>query len=169
MKKARLKLGDIFEIPLSGNRKTYGQYIFMDKRYGPLVRIFNYIVKLSDVPKIEKIIQAPLLFPPIIMGIHATIREGIWKVVGNIKMTDFTYPGFLHPNWDPTTGHASRWSLWNGETTIDLGEKVPGHYKEKECIAVYSYDLVVKRIETGHVTFKHLIDTNYYHPDQIPK
>jgi len=165
--KPRIKLGDIFEIPLSGGRKTYGQYIFMDKNYGPIVRIFNYFTDKDAEADIDALIKVPLLFPPVIMGIHATVREGIWKVVGNRKVDDFKYPGFLHPQWDPSTGKASKWFLWDGEKEIELGDKVPSQYRDLEILIGYAYDLVAKRIETGAKWGEHLIETNYFRQDQM--
>src|SRR5260221_13545948 len=95
-----IKIGDIFEIPLSDGKRAYGQYVYYDKRYGPIVRIFNYFRDKDTLPDIDELMNAPLLFPPLIMGIFATIRESIWKVIGNRKVSDFKYPGFLEAMWD---------------------------------------------------------------------
>lgn len=167
--KPRVKLGDIFEIPLSNRKKTYGQYIFMDKQYGPIVKIFDCIIDQDQIMDCEKVVQSKLLFPPIIMGIFATIREGVWKVVANIKVANFQYPKFLRAMWDPGSGKASKWFIWDGTNSVELGDRVANKYRDLEYLGVYPPDLVVNRIEKGTNFFKHMIDTNYYRPDQVPK
>ena len=39
------KIGDIFEIPLKNEKKAYGQFVFNDIEQGPLIQVFDLIVK----------------------------------------------------------------------------------------------------------------------------
>ena len=40
-----VKLGNIFEITLSDERKAIGHYVYWDKKNGPFIQVFNYIAR----------------------------------------------------------------------------------------------------------------------------
>jgi hypothetical protein len=87
-----IKVGDVFEIPLSDGRRAFGQYIFKDKM-GPMIQVFNIITEI-EIP-IEEIINSKPLFRPVITGLIAAIRIGLWKKIGHMPVKDFEYPNFI--------------------------------------------------------------------------
>src|SRR6266545_8183508 len=93
MGKQRVTVGDIFEIPLSDGRKAYAQYVFRDPKQGPLIQVFDYFGESNF--HMEDIRNAKPLFPPVITGIGAAVKTGLWKVVGHAKITNFVYPTFI--------------------------------------------------------------------------
>lgn len=145
MKYARIKIGDIFEIPLSSGEKAYGRYVFKDRKMGPLVEIYDIITDNGiDIAQLK---DADLLFPPVITGLFAAIKTGLWRVIGFISVDKFTYPGFVSAYYDETTGKAHMWFLWDGEKSIKLGKDLPKKYQTLEYLQVWEPHNLMRRIE----------------------
>lgn len=145
-----VKVGSIFEIPLSGQRFAYGQYLCRDKM-GPIIQVFKIIS--PQRPGLEEILSSGLMFPPIITGLSAAIKSGLWTVIGFKKITSFEYPGFISTFENEQTGEATIWYYWDGKQSIRLGPVLPDEYKTKEYLMVWSPYDVVHRIETGEYPF----------------
>ena len=163
-----VKIGDVFEIPLSDDRFAYGQYVFSDSKMGPLIQVFNLITK--NKIHIEKLGDVKPLFPPIITGLFAAIRTGMWKVIGRQAIKGFVYPNFISTFFDDKTGNARVWFLWNGKESVRIGSQLPDEYKKLEYLMVWSPQDVVKRIETGEYPFpyRELIQNNKFNPKMKP-
>jgi hypothetical protein len=161
-----IKVGDVFEIPLSENRKSYGQYAFADKKVGPLIRVFDIIVQNGEILDLETIVKIPLRFPPIITGVVAAMRKGFWKKLDNISVKDFVYPKFVSTLYDGKTGKPGAWFLWDGEKSINVGNKLAEEYKGLEYLIVWNPSDVTQRIETGLYPFpyKDLMEKNEFVP-----
>jgi hypothetical protein len=123
MPRVKLKVGDILEIPLSMDRKAYGQYVFYDKKMGPLFQVFDLITETDN--QLEKLKEVKALFPPIIVGLLAAVRLGIWKIVGWLPVEKFIYPKFVSTPFNAKTGKAGIWYLWDGERSIRIGTRLP--------------------------------------------
>lgn len=160
MKKPPITVGDIFEIPLPDGRKAYGQYVFADKSTGGIIQVFNYFTKDKDTVNLLELNNSELLFRPVFVGIYAAIRSKKWKIIGNMQVNNFKYPGFVSTLTDPQTGKASTWYLWNGEENIRLGEELNDEYKRLEYLSIYPADFIVDRIMTGKKPNEQLIMTN---------
>ena len=160
----KIKLGDIVEIPLRDEKKAYGQYVYWDKKMGPLLQVFD-LIGVNNV-RVEEIDNAKPLFPPVITGLNAAVRTGLWKIVGNLPVKNFVYPGFISTFFDDKTGKASIWYLWNGNEEISLGNRLPKKYRKMEFLVVWSPLDVVERIETGVYLYPYgdLIRFNHYKP-----
>jgi hypothetical protein len=156
------KVGDIFEIPLSKGRKAYGQYLHHSKM-GPIVQVFDLI---SDNVTIDQIVSSNLLFPPVITGLYAAIKNGYWKVIGYRPILGFVHPKFVSTLYDQDTGKAGIWFLWNGEIDIQIGPVLPSEYKNLEFLVVWDPTNVVHRIETREMPFPYgdLIKNNEFIP-----
>ncbi len=162
------KIGDIFEIPLSDGRKAYGQLLNLSKM-GPIIQVFDLISDGS--PTLEEIVDSKLLFPPVITGLFAAIRDKMWKVIGNIPVPNFVQPNFVTARYDEQTGEVRRWSLWDGEKFTGIGPELPLEYKDYEFLVVWTPIHVVRRIETGQMPFSYydLIKNNRYTPRKRSK
>jgi len=158
-----VRIGDVFEIPLSDGRRAYGQYVFKDKM-GPLIQIFDLISE--NRIDIDSIKRAQPLFPPVITGLRAAIRTRMWTIIGRFAVEGFKYPGFIGALYDEKTGEARMWYFWNGEKDIQIGEKLPEEYKSLEYLVVWSPYDVIGRIETGIYPFPYgdLIKHNSFVP-----
>ncbi len=153
--RTRTTVGDIFEIPLSDGRKAFGQYVFRDKHQGPLIQVFDLIVK-GDV-SVEEIINSKPLFPPVITGLSAAYRIGLWKKIGYIPIKDFKYPLFISTLLGNLNRKPRQWFLWDGKKYHKLGTKLPKKYQKLEMLVVYSPYDIPKRIETGERRFEKII------------
>lgn len=147
MKTKKPRIGDVFEISLSDGRKAYGQYVFWDQENGPIVRIFDLIA--DDQVDLSSITNRSLLFPPIVVGLMAAIKSGLWKIIGNIAINDFDYPYFISAMYHSLTNKMGMWYLWDGADYKPLGYKLPDEYKRFEQLVVWAADDIRKRIETG--------------------
>ena len=168
MGQKRVRVGDVFEIPLSDGRKAYGQYVFRDKKMGPLVQVFDLITE-GDLPPeevLERLKSAKPLFPPVITGVFAAVRTGLWKVIGRLPIREFTYPKFVSTFYDQKTGKARIWFLYDGEKDIRIGPELPEEYKQLEFLMVWSPYDVMYRIETGEYPYPYgdLIRYNKFTP-----
>lgn len=153
-----LKAGDIFEIPLSGGRKAYGQYVHEDRKMGPLIQVFDLIIQGDVQPSqlLDQLKDAEPLFPPVITGLFAAIRTGLWKVIGHMSITKFAYPQFVSTMHE---GYQRRglWYLWNGKTWVKLGHELAEEYKKLEFLVVWDPHNIAHRIETGENPYTKLI------------
>jgi hypothetical protein len=158
-----VRTGTIFEIPLSNAHKAYGQYVCKD-RMGPIIQVFNLISKYDQDQR--TILDSNLLFPPIITGLFAALRTGLWIPIGFNKIKEFIYPGFISTFENEKTGEASIWFYWDGKNSIRIGTQLPEEYKNKEYLMVWDPHDVINRIETGEYPFpyKDLILHNKYVP-----
>jgi len=169
MGRKRARVGDVFEIPLSDGRKAYGQYVFKDKeKMGPLIQVFDLIIEGEIQPEqvLERLRNAGPLFPPVITGVSAAVRTGLWRVIGRLPVQGFVYPKFVAAFYDEKTGKARRWFLYDGEKYIPLGPELPEEYKQFEYLVVWSPYDVVHRIETGEYPYPYgdLIRYNKFTP-----
>jgi hypothetical protein len=160
MPKSTTRVGDVYQIPLSDGRSAYGQYVYFDKRYGPLIQIYDYFTKGQKNIDLDQITNSPALFPPVITGINSNIRDGDWKIIGNKQVANFVYPGFISTLEDPRTRQATTWYFWDGIKSERLGTGLPQKYKSLEFLAVYPGKMVESRIISGEKPYKKLIETN---------
>lgn len=163
--KVRLAVGDLFEIPLSDYRKVVGHYVFWDNKNGPFIQVFNYLFDKEEMI-VGKAIEFPYMFPPVITGLRAAIRNGLWHLVGKKPVSNFTYPNFISSHWNDRTGEVINWFLYNGKEFISLGSVLPEQYKNLEYLVVWSPFDLIYRIETGNVPFPYgdMIKNNRFTP-----
>lgn len=161
----RIKIGDLFEIPLADGRKALGHYVYYDSKNGPFIQVFDYITEDAHV-NITEAINKPYLFPPVITGLNAAIRTGLWRVIGKKPVTDFIHPMFISSFWDHKTGEVINWFLYDGTNYIKLGPTLPVEYKGLEQLVVWSPYDIIERIETGKITFPfdELVENNKFTP-----
>jgi hypothetical protein len=146
-----IKVGDVFEIPLSGNRKAYGQFVYKSKM-GPLIKIFDIITSEKDA-SLQELENAEPLFPPVITGLYAAIRVGLWQKIGKLPVGDYSETKFVSSWWNDKTGEVYDWSLWDGTQFIGLGKKLPEQYKRLEYCIVWDPNNIVWRIENNEIPY----------------
>jgi hypothetical protein len=157
------KVGDIFEIPLSGGRRAYGQFLDFGQM-GPIIQVFDLISNRDAT--IEEIQNSKPLFPPVITGLFAALRDKVWKVIGNRQIPEFVQPKFVSALYDERTGEVKRWSLWDGRKFIRIGDNLPPEYRQLEYLVVWNPADIVDRIETGKIPYPYedLVRRNRFTP-----
>ena len=97
----------------------------------------------------EQIRAAKPLFPPVLTGLFAAIRTGLWKIVGHVAVENFVYPNFISPLYDSKVGKVRTWYLWNGEKYRHLGRQLPDEYRHLEQLVGWDPHDIPERILTG--------------------
>lgn len=164
MKTKRIKIGDVFEIPLSNRLKAYGQYVFKDIKIGPMIRVSELITQ-NEV-SICQLNFDKLLFPPLFTGLIAAIRTGLWNIIGHVPVNNFNYPKFVSAIYDQKTGKVKIWYLWDGKEYTKIGFNLPEEYKILEYLIGWAPQDIATRIETGIYPFpyRELIQNNQFTP-----
>jgi hypothetical protein len=146
-----IKVGDVFDIPLSGNRKAYGQFVFKSE-LGPMIKVFDIITFENDA-SLQEIEKAKSLFPPVITGLNAAIRLRLWRKIGKLPVGDYSDTKFISSLWNEKNGEVIHWSLWDGKQFIRLGKTLPKQYENLEYCIVWDPKNVVLRIENNEVPY----------------
>ncbi len=155
MKRPRIKIGDCFVIPLLNGKFSYGQFIYYDNRimgYGYMIKIFNlfsdtiiYYRTLSGVNE---------YFPPVFVGLKASIHSGRWKIIGNLPISEFIFPKFRLTNGSKP-GKYHDWEIWDGSSSIFIGD-LPNDLRTLEILCVWGDELLEERIITGDTIHNNL-------------
>ena|SRR5271157_2028440 len=159
-----IKVGGVFEMPLSNGKRAYGQYVFRDKKMGPLIQVFNLITE--EQVDVSRLVNAGPLFPPIFTGLFAAINKGLWKPIGRMPDEKFVYPNFVNSHYDEKTGRAYMWFLWDGNRFLKIGPELPDKFKKLEYLVIWNPSNVIHRIESGTYPypFGDLIHNNFFDP-----
>jgi hypothetical protein len=144
-------------------KKAYGQYLHYSTM-GPIIQVFDILAK--DDVTIEQIMTSHRLFPPVITGLFAAIKNKVWKIIGYRPVTNFVHPQFISTLYNQQTGKAGIWFLWDGERDLKIGSALPSEYKGLEFLVVWNPQDIVDRIETGEIPFPYgdLIKNNEFTP-----
>ncbi len=141
----RLRVGDILEIPLSDGRHAYAQYVFFDDKVGGMIQVFDLITKQRA--SLDQIKGAKPLFAPILTGLRAAVRSGLWARIGHAPVEGFSYPEFVTPQVYDKEGPRN-WYLWDERRTfIFLGRDLPDQYRHLERLAGWDPRDVADHIE----------------------
>ena len=169
IKRVVLKNGDILLIPLSDSQAALGQIVMLDLRpkapLNPLLRVVKGIYDPNDID-LDNIDFTDGLFPPIITGVGAAVKTGLWKKIGNKPVENFSYPKFIQSWYSEKNGEVSIWYLVDETGSRPIGSKLPEEHMQLEYFVVWSPFDVVNRIKTGEIPFPYadLINHNKFTP-----
>jgi hypothetical protein len=138
-----IKVGDYFEIPLKDGRFTYCRLMHRGSELGFLVQVFD-LFRATSPASIEELRDARPLFPPVFVGLLATVRSGRWKKIGNAPVTYFAHPKFRQ-TMGTKPGTYSDWTIWDGLKTVTIG-KLPSEYRSLELKCVWGDEGLEERI-----------------------
>ncbi len=155
-----IRIGDVFEITLSENRKAYGQFIEKSDA-GPVIVIFKKISNSEDL-KIEELKNLGYFFPPVITGLQGAIKLGLWKKIGKMPVKKISPIRFISCSRDLKTGEILEWFLRENNKYYKLGKELPKEYKNYEYDVVWSPYDINWRIENNEVPtpYKNWIENN---------
>ena len=142
----RIKIGDVFGIPLPDGRYAYCQYLLRKEDFGDLARVFDL---LSDTPvlSVEAFKARGLLFPPIFLGLLVPLRHGRWKRIGNLLVENFEFPRFRQ-SMRTKPGVYDDWRVWDGKKEKKIG-KLPESLRALELRCVWGDEALEERIMDG--------------------
>lgn len=143
---ARIKFGDIFEIP-TPKGLAYGQYLLRHKEYGALVRMFSrfHDRRPSNLRETIGDVQFICFFP-----LQAAVNRDIVTIVGNapIPKEASTLPTFRTGVVDPTTGKVALWWFWDGEKEWRVGALTP-EQRYMPMRGIWNDTLIIERLVEG--------------------
>jgi hypothetical protein len=144
--RAKTEVGDCFRIPLPDGRWAYCQYVQQSDELGYLVRVFDRITA-EPLSSIEDLEEAELLFPPVFVGLRASVRNGRWQKIGVMSVNSFQFPKFRFTmGTKPGTYHD--WRIWDGRSTANIGD-LPEHMRSLELKQVWGDEGLEERIVAG--------------------
>ena len=143
---SRVKLGACFQIPLRGNRYACCQYVASDEKYGDLVRVFR---KICDEPitSPSDVAGSGEAFPPVFVGLRATIKSGRWQRIGNLRVDNFKFPEF-RSSFGTLPGVYTDWWIRDRDQSRFVGP-LPPELRKLELDQVWGDELLEERIATG--------------------
>ena len=144
----RIKIGDVYQIPLPNGHFAFAQYVYLHSLMGYLVRVFYHIQETGDtIPSPEQLLASGQRFPPVFVGLVAAVRTGKWRRVGKFPVENFQFPVFRTTS-AAKLGIRDDWQLWDGECYRFVG-KLPEEYRSFEIRQVWGLGNLAARIVGG--------------------
>ena len=144
--KHRIKIGDCFVIPLPDGRYAYCQYVQWNEKLGYLVRVFDRITD-DLIKSVDELREAGEMFPPVFVGLRASVKSGRWNSLGWLPVANFEFPLFRSTN-TKKPGKSESWWLFDGKDERFIGS-LPSELRSLEHKLVWGDELLEKRIVTG--------------------
>lgn len=146
----RIKIGDCFCIPLPEKRYGYCQYLEFNEELGCLVKVFSKVTS-KRLASVEELRDVGALFPPVFVGLRASVRTGRWTFIGGLPVKDFTFPKF-RSTYGTKPGIYDDWWIWDGTQREFVGRLPPG-LRPLEVKLVWGDELLEERIASGENPF----------------
>lgn len=161
MEKYRPKIGDVFEVPLEGEKKGYMQYIANDLTAlnMDVVRIFKKRYMNTEKPELRDIVNDDIEFYTHCVAVKFGIEDALWKVIGNTAdVGDLKTPFFRdyldQPKVLPSYKQipvkvAHMWRVWriNGDM-VEVGELRGENIKAEPGLGYWPKHIIA-RMNTG--------------------
>jgi hypothetical protein len=144
---ARIKIGDIVEIPLTAG---FGYAIVSHKhdKYGHLLRVFEGTWEYP-LDRLEELLdrgeQFMCFFP-----LGAAVRRKIVSIAGNLPVPEsMTAFPIFRSGLVNTNRKVDNWFLWDGEKSWRIGDLKP-EQRKLPVRGIWNDTLLVDRIESGY-------------------
>jgi hypothetical protein len=113
---------------------------------GQVIRVFD---KLTDAPltSVAELATAGEMFPPVFVGLTASVKSERWKPIGNLPVQGFRLPLFRATSAPKPGTHDNCW-LWDGRKERFVGKLSP-EQRQLELRLVWGDELLEERIATG--------------------
>lgn len=144
-------IGDIFEIPLPGDRKRYMQFIIVDSsQLGAwTVRVFKKEYSIEDQPSIDSIIDDRVDFYMNTRALGVGILEGLWSRYGKSDNLGNLNKVVFRCYHDGLGFSPSRWWVWKAAQPVKRYKILPLWYLSAAEGSMSPPYGVVHRIVTG--------------------
>ena len=154
MAASRITVGDCYEIPLPDGRYAYCQYIRWNEQLGYLIRVLDRVTE-APVSSVDQLRGAGEMFPPVFVGLPASVKSGRWKFVGTLPVAEFTFPMFRATS-ATKPGTYNNWYLWDGQKQRFIG-RLPPELRSLEIEQVWGDELLEERIASGRNPFAEIL------------
>lgn len=147
------KIGDIFCVPLNGNRKRYFQYIANDLHQlnSSTIRVFKSDFPLDSNPSMNEIVADEVEFYSHTV-LKFGIQDGLWQKVGKSsdvgRLDSIIFSSYQE--WFPDDTPVG-WYIWHlGDVDAHyIGKKLGDYSSISEYGSVFPASWVVDRIKYG--------------------
>lgn len=151
-KGVRIRLGDVFEVPLADGSFGYVQYIADDTSMldSYVIRAFRGCHPPSALPSLEELASHEVQFFAHVF-LKLCVKFGHWKKIGTGPLPD-KIDVMFRASWDdgnPDIKVSRRWYVWRANEPLrDVGE-LKAEYQNAEIGCVLPFDAIAERILTG--------------------
>jgi hypothetical protein len=142
----RIRLGDCFAIPLPDGRYGYCQLLASDTKNGYLIRVFDKTTSKMN-QSTDSLRDIGEMFPPVFVGLRASVRSGRWKPIGQLPIPDFKFPRFRYRRGGLSPGVYDNWMVLDGQHYESIG-RLPPELRSIEHELVWGDESLEKRIAT---------------------
>jgi hypothetical protein len=120
-----------------------------NEELGYLVKVFG---KVTDdrLTSVEELQGVDAMFPPVFVGLRASVRTGRWTFIGRLPVQDFTFPRF-RSTYGTKPGTYDDW-IWDGAHREFVG-RLPPELRPLEIKLVWGDELLEDRIASGENPF----------------
>lgn len=153
-KRISIKIGDVFEVLLSGGLKRYFQYILDDSAQldSNVIRTFRKRYPSNAIPNLEDIVDDEVehYFHVFVKIGH---KDDTWNKVGNVPVEKNLVPPCFRVSGDhgnPNVKVSHNWYVWraNDAYRTHVGE-LKGEYQSFDLGPVWPPEAVREILETG--------------------
>ena len=151
----RLKIGDVFAVPLPNGTAGYVQYVADDASMldSYVIRVFRGVYDLAGPPDIAEVVSLEVAFYAHVF-LKVCVMHGFWKNIGNAPVPD-RIEVLFRGCWDdgnPDVRVSRRWYVWRiNEPFQEIGTLSPTYVKA-EIGSVLPPQSIVERMVTGRYT-----------------
>jgi hypothetical protein len=144
--RVKIEIGDCFLVPLSDGCWAYCQYLKQNEDLGYLVQVFDRITQIP-LNSVDELSGAGPLFPPVFVGLRASVRSGRWEKIGSMPVNEFIFPQFRTTmGTKPGTYHD--WRIWDGKNIVMIGN-LPETMRCLELKQIWGDEGLEERIASG--------------------
>ena len=144
MTQRRVRVGDVFAVPLADGRWGYVHYVRNSSTRGPIIRVLDMVT--AEITTIEDLKGAGEMFPPIAAYFYAEVDQGRWVKVGHIPVTEFKFPLFVGGHRFEGSWKVHTWFLCDEHDDHRIGPVLPSEHQDKEYLTIYPAQYVEQRI-----------------------
>lgn len=152
MKRIKLVIGDIFEVPLEANLKGYFQFIAIDENQlrSDVIRVFSRRFLQPDTPDLEELVNGTVDFYS-----HCVIRVGLkhrlWEKAGRSDDIGpvnviFRSTKDFGRDWIKVS---ERWEVWKIGQPRQFVGKLPNSLQQAEYGTVFPPADIIYRMKHG--------------------
>jgi hypothetical protein len=158
-------VGDIYEVPLQGNKKGYVQYIGSDTSQlnSDVIRVFKCRESADSSLSIEEILKGEIEFYSHVTGMELGERDGSWIKVGNSNNVGDLKSPFFRDSADELVRKengnyglpdvSKTWYVWRMNEPRVLVKDLSGDNINADVGSALPPAWVVQRMNTGKYQF----------------
>ena len=127
-----VQLGDVFEVPISKERKGYVQFVTTDscELNSDVIRVFSKRYHVSDTPNLKDIVDGDIdSFYHVYLKVG--VKTNVWHKIGNVPGEEGFDAPYLRSSEDygnPDVRVSQNWFVWR---TTDSSPRYVGKLSEK--------------------------------------